>query len=70
MTSRSIHVNGEARETSAATLVQLLDQLDLGDTSTGLAVAVNGAVVPRSEWAGHPLQSGDRVEIVGAVQGG
>lgn len=70
MTSRSIHVNGEARETSAGTVVQLLRQLDLGKTSTGLAVAVNGAIVPRSDWAGYPLRNGDRVEVVGAVQGG
>ncbi len=70
MTLRSIHVNGEARETSAGTLVQLLGQLGLGDTSAGLAVAVNGAIVPRSDWAGHPLRNGDRVEVVGAVQGG
>ena len=70
MTSRCIHVNGEARETSAGTLVQLLRQLDLGDTSAGLAVAVNGAIVPRSDWAGHPLRNGDRIEVVGAVQGG
>ncbi len=70
MTLRSIHVNGEARETSAGTLVQLLGQLGLGDTSAGLAVAVNGAIVPRSDWAGHPLRNGVRIEVVGAVQGG
>ena len=70
MTSRSIRVNGEARETSAGTVVQLLRQLELGETSAGLAVAVNGAIVPRSDWAGHPLRDGDHVEVVGAVQGG
>jgi len=70
MTSRSIQVNGEPRETSAATLVQLLGQLELGETTAGVAVAVNGAIVPRSAWAGHPLRNGDRVEVIGAVQGG
>ena len=70
MTARSIHVNGEPRETAATTLAQLLRQLELAEASAGVAVAVNGAVVPRSGWAGQPLRDGDRVEIVGAVQGG
>ena len=70
MTSCSIHINGEPRETAAATLVQLLRQLELGDISAGVAVAVNGAIVPRGDWVGHRLQDGDRVEVVSAVQGG
>lgn len=37
---------------------------------TGVAVAVNGAVVPRTQWPTTVLQPGDRIEIVGAVQGG
>lgn len=37
---------------------------------TGVAVAINGAVVPRSQWSTTVLQPGDRIEIVGAVQGG
>jgi sulfur carrier protein len=36
----------------------------------GIAVAVNGEVVPRSAWAGHALHDGDRVEILTAAQGG
>ena len=70
MTARSIHVNGEPRETGATTLVQLLRQLELAQASAGVAVAVNGAIVPRGDWAEHPLRNGDRVEVVGAVQGG
>ena len=70
MTSQSIQVNGEPLETSAATLVDLLRQLDFAETTTGLAVAVNGAIVPRGDWTGHALKNGDRVEVVGAVQGG
>jgi sulfur carrier protein len=37
---------------------------------TGCAVAVNDEVVPRGEWRGRQLQSGDRVEVLTAVQGG
>lgn len=36
----------------------------------GVAVAVDGAVVPRSQWATTRLRPGSAVEIVTAVQGG
>jgi sulfur carrier protein len=37
---------------------------------SGVAAAVNGEVVPRRAWPGTPLQDGDQVEVVTAVQGG
>lgn len=37
--------------------------------SRGIAVAVNGEVVPRNDWK-RRLQPGDRVEILTATQGG
>lgn len=36
----------------------------------GVAVAVDGAVVPRSRWHRTTLAEGRRVEIITAVQGG
>ncbi len=36
----------------------------------GVAVAVDGEVVPRDTWDDIELTEGDRIEIVGAVQGG
>ena len=36
----------------------------------GVAVAVDGEVVPRPTWDDIELTEGDRIEIVGAVQGG
>jgi sulfur carrier protein len=49
-----------------------LDELVAGLTAarSGVAVAVNQAVVPRAHWAGTRLAEGDRVEILVAVQGG
>ena len=41
-----------------------------GRRRAGIAVAVDGAVVPRAEHADHRLHDGARVEIVTAVQGG
>jgi sulfur carrier protein len=40
------------------------------DRASGIAVAVNGEVVPRSGWDATRLQPGDRVDVVTAVQGG
>jgi sulfur carrier protein len=36
----------------------------------GVAVAVNGEVVPRAGWPGAPLREGDQVEVLTAAQGG
>ncbi|MDQ7903355.1 sulfur carrier protein ThiS [Phytohabitans sp. ZYX-F-186] len=36
----------------------------------GVAVAVNGEVVPRAGWAGAALRDGDQVEVLTAAQGG
>lgn len=36
----------------------------------GVAVAVDGAVVPRSAWSATVPAAGARVEVVTAVQGG
>lgn len=36
----------------------------------GVAAARNAEIVPRSQWALTPVQEGDLVEIVTAVQGG
>ena len=36
----------------------------------GVAAAVGGVVVPRSQWGARTLLAGDEVEVVTAVQGG
>jgi sulfur carrier protein len=36
----------------------------------GIAVAVNGEVVPRSAWATTTVAAGDQVEVLTAAQGG
>jgi len=42
----------------------------LTEARRGVAVAVNGTVVPRSTWADVPLAEGDAVEVLTAAQGG
>jgi sulfur carrier protein len=65
-----IRVNGREEALSATTLAALLDQKAVDATQKGIAVALNGAVVPRAEWPSTPLSAGDSVEIVRARQGG
>jgi len=40
------------------------------DGARGIAVAVDGEVVPRGEWAATILREGQRVEVLAAIQGG
>jgi sulfur carrier protein len=61
-----IELNGEARE-GIATVVQAIAAVT--EARRGIAVAVNGEVVPRSEWD-RPLVDGDAVEVLTATQGG
>jgi sulfur carrier protein len=65
-----IVVNGEPRERDGATIAELLSELGVEDGARGVAVAVNGEIVPRPEWARHRLDTGDRVEALSAMQGG
>jgi sulfur carrier protein len=65
-----IQVNGEDEPLEAATLAALLEQKEIAPARRGVAVAVNGTVIPRAAWASTPLHPGDRVEIVRVLQGG
>ena len=68
--SHCIRVNGEEETLGAATLGALLADKAIDPSQRGIAVALNGAVVPRAAWPATPLRPGDRVEIVRARQGG
>jgi sulfur carrier protein len=64
-----VWINGEQHE--LATGASVLDALTtLGAPSTGVAVAVDGEVVPRAGWAATALADGARIEVLTAVQGG
>ena len=66
----TIRVNGESEPLAVATLFALLAEKALDTGQRGIAVALNGAVVPRSAWAATALKAGDSIEIVRARQGG
>jgi sulfur carrier protein len=65
-----IRVNGASEPLSAATLEQLLLEKEVDIGQRGIALALNGAVVPRAAWCETTLKPGDSVEIVRARQGG
>ena len=65
-----IRVNGRDVPLSAATIADLLAEQAVDRGQRGLAVALNGLVVPRPAWGETALRPGDSVEIVRAMQGG
>jgi sulfur carrier protein len=65
----TITVNGRRWDLpERATLADVLQRL--GAPSRGVAVALDGAVVPRASWPGTTLRDGASVEVLTAVQGG
>ncbi|MQS11871.1 sulfur carrier protein ThiS [Streptomyces kaniharaensis] len=65
----ALTVNGEPRLVPATTtLAEVVATLSAANS--GVAAALNEAVVPRSSWSQTPLSAGDRIEILTAVQGG
>ncbi len=60
-----INVNGQPRVVEEGATLQ-----DLVPSARGVAVALNGAVVPAGSWKTTALSESDAVEVVTAHQGG
>jgi sulfur carrier protein len=66
-----IVLNGNPSELpDAATVKDAMEVLGLAIDARGVAVAVEGEVVPRAEWESFRLADGARVEVLRAMQGG
>ncbi|HVR06274.1 MAG TPA: sulfur carrier protein ThiS [Solirubrobacteraceae bacterium] len=66
-----IRLNGEPSELDAGeTVAGALAHLQLAPDAQGVAVAVDGEIVPRSRWATFALVADARVEVLTAMQGG
>lgn len=61
-------INGEHRETDAATVEALLEALNVDILQ--VAVERNRAIVPKSQYAATGLMNGDEIEIVEFIGGG
>ncbi len=69
--SAVLRVNGREEPLgAAATLAAYLAGRGIEAGARGVAVALNGAVVPSRRWAETPLSAGDALEIVRPIQGG
>ena len=66
----NIRVNGQDEPLGVATLAALLEEKAVDTSQRGIAVAHNGALVPRAAWPQTALRPGDSIEIVRALQGG
>jgi len=67
----TVTLNGEARDLpSEATVGAAVRATGAPDAARGLAVAVDGEVVPRGQWESTRLREGQHIEVLHAVQGG
>jgi sulfur carrier protein len=67
----TVRCNGDPVEIEEGATVQaLLARIGVEADARGIAVAVDGEVVPRGRWPETPLQSDAQVEVVTAIQGG
>lgn len=67
----NVTINGEPKELSVEAKVdEAISAAGHSGGTFGIAIALNGEVVPRSKWAETTLRDGDRVEVLVAAQGG
>jgi sulfur carrier protein len=66
----SVTINGEPREFDERATVEAVVRVAGAPDGRGVAVALDGEVVPRGEWATTEVRDGQQIEVVAAVQGG
>ncbi len=66
-----ITLNGEPEEIDdGLTIAGLVRRLGRDPQGRGVAVAVDGEVVPRTRWMDEPIREAATIEVVNAVGGG
>ncbi len=66
-----VELNGAPRELpDGATLADAVRESGARGEGRGVAVALDGVVVPRAEWDSTQLAEGRSVEVLAAIQGG
>jgi len=64
-----VRFNNETIKTTSCQLEALLREHGW-ETKTGIAVAVNQAVIPRGDWQNTQLVENDNILVITAAQGG
>ena len=65
-----VTLNGERRELHEPATVEVAVRASGAPDGRGVAVALDGEVVPRGQWATTEVREGQQVEVLHAVQGG
>jgi sulfur carrier protein len=66
-----IRLNGKESDVQPGeTVAAVLRRVDLAPEARGIAVAVDGEVVPRARWETRVLSEDARIEVLTAIQGG
>jgi sulfur carrier protein len=66
-----VTVNGQPRDLPAgASVAEVVSELVGAPDARGVAVALNGEVIPRTAWPTTQVAPGDQVEVLTATQGG
>ncbi len=66
-----VELNGTPHELpEGATLADAVRETGADGEARGVAVALDGEVIPRGEWEATPLREGQSVEVLAAIQGG
>jgi sulfur carrier protein len=65
-----VTINGERRVLDERATVEVAVRAAGAPDGRGVAVALDGEVVPRGEWATTEIRDGQEVEVLRAVQGG
>ncbi|WP_035705416.1 sulfur carrier protein ThiS [Niveispirillum irakense] len=65
-----ITINGKDLLPDDHALTAIMADQGIDPAARGIAVALNGEVLPRARWADTVLVPGDKIEIVKVLQGG
>jgi sulfur carrier protein len=65
-----VTINGERRQLDERATVETAVRAAGAPDGRGVAVALDGQVVPRGQWATTEIRDGQEVEVLRAVQGG
>jgi thiazole synthase len=65
-----VELNGDSCELPDGSTLADAARVAGAEDARGVAIALDGEVAPRAEWASTPLAEGSRVEVLAAIQGG
>ena len=66
----TISLNNQTVEIEAQQVLASLISEQVGEKQNGIAVAINGQVVPKTSWTEVTINENDEILIIKATQGG